>query len=333
MLGFAVLGCGRIGRLHAATIAANPRARLVAVHDTLAASAAEVAARTGAAVAATVRDALDDPAVGAVVIATPTPTHVPLIAAAVAAGKGVLCEKPIDLDLARVDACAAEIGAAAARVLVGFNRRFDPDFRRVRTRLREGAIGPLEQLAITSRDPAPPPAGYVASSGGLFRDMTIHDFDMARYLAGEIVEVQAMGAVLVDPAIGAAGDVDSAAIVMRAASGALVQVSNSRRCAYGYDQRIEAFGPLGMLQARNRHATTVEEWTAERTGACDPVLDFFLERYAEAFRLEIDHAIDVFAGAADPLASFADGRAALALADAAHASAASGRSVRVPTCG
>ena len=195
--------------------------------------------------------------VDAVLIASSTDTHVDLLTRSAKAGKAVLCEKPIDLDLAKVEACWTEIGPLDPVVMVGFNRRFDPSFKALRDRLRAGEIGRLEQVVITSRDPAPAPVEYLKVSGGLFRDMTIHDFDMARYLAGEIVEVHAMGANLIDPGIQAIGDIDAAMVTLRAKSGALVHINNSRRCVYGYDQRVEAFGAKGMLQALNRHPTTV----------------------------------------------------------------------------
>ncbi len=240
-----------------------------------------------------------------------------------------MCEKPVDLDLGRVDACWREIAPFDPLVMIGFNRRFDPSFKAVRDRIQAGEIGRVEQVVITSRDPAPPPAQYVSTSGGLFRDMTIHDFDMARYLAGDIVEVQAMGANLIDPAIGEQGDIDAAMVVMRAAGGALVHINNSRRCAYGYDQRIEAFGEKGMLQAHNRHPTTVESWGAGRTHAQDPVLDFFIERYQDAYNAEIDHFVDCVEQRRVPLSGFAEGREALRLADAALESLATGRIVHV----
>ena len=284
---------------------------------------------TGAAVAGSVDGILTDAAIDAVLIASATDTHVDLITRAAQAGKAVLCEKPVDLDIARVDQCWAAIGPANPLVMIGFNRRFDPSFRALRDRLHAGEVGALEQVVITSRDTSPPPAHYVAGSGGLFRDMTIHDFDMARYLVGDIVEVFAAGANLVDPAIAAAGDFDAAMIVLRAASGALVHINNSRRCTYGYDQRIEAFGAGGMLQAGNRHDTTVEAWGARATGARDPVQDFFIARYAEAYRAEIDHFVRCVETGGPPLASFADGRAALALADAALLSARTGQAVRL----
>ena len=312
-IGIAVLGCGRIGRVHAGNIAAHPRAELVACYDVAGAAAAGLAAQFGADCAGSVEQVLSDERVHGVLIASSTDTHVELITRSVGAGKAVLCEKPLDLDLARVAACREAIGPLASRVMIGFNRRFDPSFRALRERVAAGEIGRVEQVVITSRDPAPPPASYIAVSGGLFRDMTIHDFDMARYLVGDIVEVQAMGASLLDPAI---GDIDTAMLMMRAESGALVHVNNSRRCVYGYDQRIEVFGERGMLQAQNRHKTTVEAWGGERTRAADPVEDFFIARYAEAYRAELDHFIACLESGAVLSPGFADGEAALRLADA-----------------
>jgi myo-inositol 2-dehydrogenase/D-chiro-inositol 1-dehydrogenase len=329
MTGFAILGCGRIGRMHARNIKAHPRAELIACYDVAEPAAAETAAELGVAQARSVDAMLADPRVRAVFIASSTDTHVELITRSVQAGKAVLCEKPVDLDIARVDACWREIADLRPLVMIGFNRRFDPSFRALRDRVEAGEVGRVEQVVITSRDPLPPPAHYAATSGGLFRDMTIHDFDMARYLAGDIVEVQAMGANLIDPEIGAQDDIDAAMLMMRAASGTLVHVNNSRRCAYGYDQRIEVFGTIGMLQAQNRHRTTVEAWGRERTRAMDPVEEFFIDRYADAYRAELDHFIDCVETGAPPLAGFAEGREALRLADAALESMVSGRAVRL----
>jgi len=328
MIGFAILGCGRIGKMHARNIAEHPRAELVACYDVTAAAAEAIAREHGAKAMGSVEEALACPSVRAVFIASSTDTHAELIVRAVQAGKAVLCEKPIDLSMDRVEACWREIAPLRPLVAIGFNRRFDPSFKALRDRLQAGEIGKLEQAVITSRDPASPPAQYIATSGGLFLDMTIHDFDMARYLAGDIVEVQAMGANLVSPAIQEAGDIDAAMVVMRAASGALVHINNSR-CAFGYDQRIEAFGEKGMLLAGNRHATTVEAWGAGQTHAQDPVLDFFVERYTEAYRAELDQFIGCVEQGAAPLAGFAEGREALRLADAALESLRTGRAVRV----
>ena len=329
MVRFAVLGCGRIGRMHAQNLARHPSVELVSVFDVLADVAREVAGQLGVKAAASVAEVLADKSVEAVLIATPTDTHVPLIIAAAKAGKAVLCEKPIDLDLARVQACWKEIAPLNPTVMIGFNRRFDPSFRAVRERIVAGEIGTPELVLISSRDPAPPPVSYVKVSGGLFRDMTIHDFDMARYLVGDIVEVQAYGGNLVDPAIREAGDIDTAMVTMRAANGALVHINNSRRSAYGYDQRIEAFGALGMLQAANRTATTVEASNARHSGARDVVLNFFIQRYQEAYAAEVEHFVACVREKTQPLAGFAEGVEALRLADAALESLRSGKTVRI----
>ncbi len=214
-------------------------------------------------------------------------------------------------------------------IMIGFNRRFDPSFAALRRRVQDGEIGAVEQVVITSRDPTPPPLAYVATSGGLLRDMTIHDLDMARTLVGEIVEVSAFGACLINPAIGEAGDVDTAMLMLRAASGALVHISNSRRCAYGYDQRLEVFGQKGMLIAGNRHETSVQAFGAAHAGAADPVLSFFVQRYADAYAGEIEHLIHCVRTGSAPMSNFQDGLQAMRLADAATESLRQGRSVRV----
>jgi myo-inositol 2-dehydrogenase / D-chiro-inositol 1-dehydrogenase len=318
MVGMAVLGCGRIGRVHARNVAQHPRARLVTVFDVRSDAATETATELRIKPAASLEAVWTDTTVAAVLIATPTDTHVSLVTAAVQAGKAVFCEKPIDLDLARARACWEGIAPQKPRLMMGFNRRFDPSFRALRERLHQGEIGRLELVAITSRDPAPPPAAYIETSGGLLRDMTIHDFDMARFLAGEFTEVQAFGANLIDPAIGRLADIDTCTVALRAKSGALVQISNSRRSAYGYDQRIELFGAAGMLQAGNQRATTVEVWGPRATAARDPVLNFFIERYAEAYAAELDAFVTALEHAHPMSPDFSDGVAALRLAVAAE---------------
>lgn len=329
MIGFAVFGCGRIGRMHAENLARHPRIDLVTVFDVNAETAASTAKATGAGIAGSVDDVLVDDRIDAVLIASSTDTHVDLITRAATAGKAILCEKPIDLDLARVEACWAEIGGLDPLVMIGFNRRFDPSFKALRERIHSGDIGKLEQLSITSRDPGPPPAAYIKVSGGLFRDMTIHDFDLARYLAGDIVAVHAVGANLVDPEIKALGDIDSAMITMQAASGALVHINNSRRASYGYDQRIEAFGELGMLQAGNQRATGLSFSGKEITEAKDPLMPFFMERYTSAYLAEIDHFADCIEQREAPMVGFADGLEALRLADAALESTRTGSTVKL----
>ena len=329
MLRFGLFGAGRIGRVHAASVAAHPRTELAIVHDPIEAAAREVAAQYGAAPTQDADVILGDPAIEAVIIASPTATHVDLLTAAVRAGKAVLCEKPIDLDLARVDACWDAIKGLDATVMVGFNRRFDPTFAEIRDRIAQGEIGRLEQLIITSRDPAPAPAAYIATSGGLFRDMTIHDFDMARFFLGDLVEVQATGANLIEPYIAEAGDIDSAMVVLRGAGAELCQIVNSRRCAFGYDQRLEAFGAEGMLSAGNQTATSVRRSGSAGTETAPPYLNFFLDRYTPAYRAELDHLVTCVEQGLAPSPGFADGRAALVLADAANESLQTGRAVRV----
>jgi myo-inositol 2-dehydrogenase/D-chiro-inositol 1-dehydrogenase len=315
--------------MHAQNLARNPAVHLVSVFDVVASAAQEVGRGLGVPVAASVEAVLGDASVDAVLIATSTDTHVQLLIAAAKAGKAVLCEKPIDLDTGRVVACWKEIAPLKPTVMIGFNRRFDPSFQAMRERIAAGEIGTLEQVIITSRDPSPPPMAYVRVSGGLFRDMTIHDFDMARSLVGDIVEVHATGANLIDPAIRDAGDIDAAMVTLRAASGALVHINNSRRCAYGYDQRIEAFGARGMLQAANRTATTVEAWNDQHTGARDVVLNFFIQRYQEAYAAELAHFVACVQEKKEPLANFAAGLEALRLADAALESLRTGQTVRL----
>jgi len=329
MLRFGLFGAGRIGRVHADSVTAHPQARLVAVHDPMQASAEDLAGRHDARVATDAEAIIAAGDIDAVVIGSPTPTHVDLMTRAVRAGKAVLCEKPIDLDLARVDACWQDLEDDGGTIMIGFNRRFDPSFADVKARVDAGEIGALEQLTIVSRDPAPAPEGYISSSGGIFRDMTIHDFDLARFLLGDIVEVQAMGANLIEPYIERVGDHDSAMVLMRAAGGALCQITNSRRCSYGYDQRIEAFGSVATLTVGNLTPTAVRRQDARGTEQAPPYLEFFLERYTPAYRAELDHFVTSVLRGTAPSPGFADGREALALADAADESLRAGRAVRL----
>ncbi|MGD9597207.1 MAG: inositol 2-dehydrogenase [Steroidobacteraceae bacterium] len=319
MIGFALFGAGRIGQIHARNLAARPDVRLRHVVDVSPTAARALADTTGATVsdAAT---ALADPAVHAILVASSTDTHAALIAAGARAGKAIFCEKPLDLDLARAEASIAVAAQSKVLLALGFNRRFDPAFRRLHREIAAGRAGKVEVVSITSRDPAPPPPAYVARSGGLFRDMMIHDLDMARWLLGATpVSVYARGSALVDPAIGAAGDIDTAVVVLEGAGGELCQITNSRRCAYGYDQRIEIFGSRGLLRADNVPATTVE--TADAGGFTrEPALPFFLERYAAAYRDELDEFVRALRGEAAALATGEDGRQALRLANAAQRS-------------
>jgi len=325
MFKVALLGAGRIGRIHAANAAAHPALSLSHVVDPVAEAAQSLAEETGAAVA-TLDAVLADPTVAGVIVASSTDTHLDYCLKAHAAGKAIFCEKPIDQDLAR--ARGASQALAGARLFLGFNRRFDPNFQALKARLDAGAVGAVETLQITSHDPAPPPVSYVKVSGGLFKDMAIHDFDMARWLLGEEPsEVFAWGSCLVDQAIGEAGDVDTARTILKTPSGRLCVISNSRRSGYGYDQRIEAFGSAGMVRAGNVTESTVQVWT-ETGAAADRFQNFFLDRYRDAYRLEMAHFAEILAGAGASV-GYADGVAALALAEAAAQSLKTGRPVGV----
>jgi myo-inositol 2-dehydrogenase/D-chiro-inositol 1-dehydrogenase len=326
MIRFGLLGAGRIGRIHGANAAA--RGRLVAVFDVDPAAAAALGERAGAQTRA-LEEIVRAPDVDALLICTPTDTHAELIEAGVRAGKAVFCEKPIDLSAERVRSCLQIVEASGRPLMIGFNRRFDPSFATLERRLRAGEIGDLELLSIISKDPSPPPASYAARSGGVFRDMMIHDLDMARFLLGEEpIEVFAAASALVDPAIGEAGDFDTAVVTLKTASGKIAQISNSRRATYGYDQRIEAHGSKGGLFAGNRTATTVA--FADAGGFCgDPALPFFLERYEEAYRAEMDAFVAAVESGRAPAPTGADGLNALVLADAATLSARTGAVVRL----
>jgi myo-inositol 2-dehydrogenase/D-chiro-inositol 1-dehydrogenase len=341
---FSVLGVGRIGAIHARNIArhsaGNPQRPaenaqrpagnvgrsggvLSYISDVNTAAAEAMAAELGAK-AVSLDEAVGAPDVDAVVICTPTDTHADLIDRAAAAGKAIFCEKPIDMDSARIRTSLEGVEKQGVRLMIGFNRRFDPSFAALKSRLDAGEIGDVELVTILSRDPAPPPVEYIRRSGGLFRDMMIHDLDMARFLLGEEpVSVYASASALVDPAIGEAGDVDTAVCVLKTASGKIAQISNSRRAAYGYDQRIEVHGVKGMLAAGNRTATTVTAATASGY-ATDPALPFFLERYAEAYRSEMASFINMLETGAPASPSGGDGLKAQILADAATESARTG---------
>ncbi len=327
---FGLIGAGRIGRIHAGNVVTHPKATLVAVADAHAPSAKALAAQTEA-VVREVDEILAAKDIDAVMICSPTDTHADLIERAAKAGKAVFCEKPVDLDSKRIRACLKIVAKAGVPLMIGFNRRFDPHFATLRQRIGKGEIGNVELVTILSRDPGPPPIDYVKRSGGLFRDMMIHDLDMARFLlAEEPVEVHAVGSSLVDPAIGKEGDVDTAAVLLKTASGRIAQISNSRRATYGYDQRIEVHGAKGLLRAGNVQETTVELATAKGF-AQDPVLPFFLERYAAAYRAEIDAFITAVRKGKPPTPTGEDGLRAQVLADAATESARTGKTVTLKT--
>lgn len=326
MLNIGLLGCGRIGAVHAASIARLDGAQVTAVSDAVSAAAEALAARTGAQVLDSA-DLIASADVDAVVIGTPTDTHYDLIHAAAKAGKAIFCEKPIDMSADRIRACIAAVEAAGVPFMTAFNRRFDPNFAHLQARLAAGDIGQAEIVTILSRDPSPPPVSYVKSSGGIFRDMMIHDLDLARFLLGEEpTTVFAVGSALVDPEIGAAGDADTAAVTLTTASGKICQISNSRRATYGYDQRIEVHGASGMLRAANVQEHTVETATAEGF-ATAPAKHFFLERYEAAYLAEMAHFVTSVRDGTPPSPGITDGLRAQMLADAATRSWETGQPV------
>lgn len=329
MSNIVVLGVGRIGRMHAENIAAHPRATLAGVFDVHEPSAKDVSQKLGVRQFESVEAVFSSPEVDAVLIATSTPTHADLLEKAVAAGKPVLCEKPIDLSLDRVNACAAKISGSKVPIMLGFVRRFDSGHSAVRKAIEAGKIGDLHQVVITSRDPGMAPAAYIEVSGGIFRDMTIHDFDMARFILGEeVTEVTATGSRLVDAALmQKCDDYDTVSVILKTASGKQCIINNSRRAVYGYDQRVEALGSAGMAISENRPLNHLRLYSENSTDQAAPLLNFFIDRYADAFAAEISAFVDAVENGTPPEVGFEDGRQALILAEAAIRSVAEGRSI------
>ena len=312
----ALFGAGRIGSLHAANLYHHPNTELAAVIDPDSEAAERVARRYGG-LCSQAEDVWRDSSITAVFICSATSTHAPLIEAAAQAGKHIFCEKPIDLDYARAYQCLERVRAAQVHMVVGFNRRFDPTFRAMQQRIAAGDIGKACLLQITSRDPAPPPLAYLEHSGGLFKDMMIHDLDMACFLLAELPHrLSAQGSCLFDPAIAQLGDVDTAAVTLEFPSGALALISNSRYSSYGYDQRIEVHGLQGMLQAENMLEHNLRHSNAKGSHQAR-VLHFFLERYQAAYRDELEHFVAVLNGQSQPNPDGQAGVQALYLAEAA----------------
>lgn len=324
-----LIGTGRIGQVHAMSIAGTPGAELTWVCDPFIEGAQKVSEQYAGKVTADPAEVFASGEVDAVVIASPTATHVDLINAAIDAGVHALCEKPIDLDINRVNELWPKAKAAKVTIALGFNRRFDPQFAEIQERVTAGEIGTLEQLTIISRDPAPAPKAYIEVSGGIFRDMTIHDFDMARFFVPDIVEVSAQGANSFSDDIKSVGDFDSVVVTMKGANNELVTIINSRHSSYGYDQRLEAFGSTGMLYAHNVAPTTVAKYSGVEVESRKPYMEFFLERYEHAYRQELVEFIEGIRTGKMINPTFDDGRAALILADAALESATTGKSVKV----
>lgn len=326
MLKVALLGAGRIAGVHATAITSHPQSELTAVSDFYPEAAEKLAAQYGA-VARSTDEIIADPEIEAVLIATSTDTHSDLMEAATRAGKAVLCEKPVDLSLERARACQNVVDATGRPVMIGFNRRFDTNFGALKQALTAGEIGKAELLSITSFDPAPPPVAYIKVSGGIFRDMMIHDFDMANFVMGSApVSITATASSIVDPEIGAAGDFDTAIVTLHYAGGELAVIKNSRRAVYGYDQRVELLGSKGLLQAQNMLENTVVKSGIHGVTGAKPTY-FFLERYMQAYKAEWSAFVAAITeGAALPV-TLSDGVLALAMAEAATKSAKTGQPV------
>ncbi len=323
MIRVGLLGAGRIGNVHAKAISLHPESELVAVSDAFVDNAQTLASNCNCEVK-TSEEIIADTSIDAVLIATSTDTHSDLIEAAAAAGKFVLCEKPVDLSLVRASACLSAVGDKAEGIMIGFNRRFDPSFSALKAAVDEGEIGKAELLSITSFDPAPPPVEYIKVSGGLFRDMMIHDFDMANFIMGAAPKtVTAVGTSVVDPEIGGAGDVDTAVVTLTYDDGRIAVIKNSRRAVYGYDQRVEILGSDGLLQAHNVLENTIVKSTVDGVKSAKPTY-FFLEPYMPAYQAEWAAFVAAAQGKSDMPVDLNDGVAALAMAEAATQSAQSG---------
>lgn len=324
----ALLGAGRIGKVHARAVTSVEGVKLAAIADA-SGEAAEALAAIYQSRVSTIEAIEADVDIDAVIIATPTGTHADLIERFARAGKAIFCEKPVDLDVKRARACLKVVEETGARLMLGFNRRFDPNVQALKKTIEEGQVGNCEMVHIISRDPAPPPIAYLASSGGFFKDMTIHDFDMSRFLLGEEIEaVQASASALVDPAIGEIGDFDSALAILTTVNGKQCMISNSRRATFGYDQRIEVLGSKGSISTENTRPASIELATADGF-LRPPIHDFFMSRYVEAFATEIkSFASALISG--EPMAPGGhDGLKALEIAEAADRSAREKRLVRI----
>ena len=331
MIKIALMGAGRIGKMHATMIDASPNCTVQYIYDIDINLAKEIANQTGAKLATSPEDAINSDDVDAIFIASATPTHVEFITLAVKAQKPVFCEKPIDLNIEKVDECKNFIKDKNVPIQIGFNRRFDNSHAKVKVASENNEIGKLEMLIITSRDPAPPGIDYLKAAGGFFRDTTIHDFDLSRFILGNdpIVKISAFGEQLVSEDAKKVGDHDTAMFVMRSKAGVLIHINNSRRAVYGYDQRVEAFGSKGMIISNNQTQSSVERFSKEATFSKDPVQFFFIERYEQAYKSQLEEFVSMINNKTEPKVSFEDGRRALILANAAYESLKSGKVVDI----
>ena len=322
MLNFTLIGAGRIGKMHAEIISQNSNSNLKFIYDVNQELAKNVASISNASVLNKPEEAINSNEIDAVLIASATPTHIEFIKMAANAGKPVLCEKPIDLDINKVNKCREELKDIKSPIQIGFNRRFDLSHSKAQQARVKKEIGDLEMIIITSRDPAPPGLDYLNAAGGFFRDTTIHDFDLTRFILGNdpIVQVSAFGENLFDENAKTAKDFDTAMFILKSKSGVLVHINNSRRAVYGYDQRVEVFGSKGMVISNNQTPNSIERFTSNSTNSKEPIHFFFIERYQQAYRDQLDSFIEMINSNSKPKVTFEDGRKALIIANAAYES-------------
>ena len=331
MINIALLGAGRIGKMHAEIITTHPEANLKFVYDVNKEFASQVAKQNNAESLNSPEEAINNDKINAILIASATPTHTKFITMGAMAGKAVFCEKPIDLDINKVNECMNEIKGVNIPLQIGFNRRFDKSHAKVQQARVNKEIGELEMLIITSRDPEPPGLDYLNAAGGFFRDTTIHDFDLARFILGDdpIIEVSGFGDNLFDENAKKAEDFDTAMFVLKSKAGVMIHINNSRRAVYGYDQRVEAFGSKGMIISNNQTPTSIERYNNAFTSSKEPVLHFFIERYSQAYRDQFNHFIESIKNKKKPSVGFEDGRNALLIANAAYESNKQKKTIQV----
>lgn len=331
MINFALLGAGRIGQLHASNIHKNPKAKLKYVFDTNRKLSEYTSKKYKCKTLGVVDEIINSPDIDAVLIASSTPTHVKYITKSAIAGKAILCEKPIDLDITKVNQCWNKIKKHKVPIQIGFNRRYDPGHSNVNQSVLSGKIGKLEMVIITSRDPAPPPLTYLKNSGGIFRDCTIHDFDLARYILNDdpIVEVYANTSVNISKDIKKVKDYDTAMCILKSKKGVLVHINNSRRAIYGYDQRLEVFGSKGMLISDNVTKDSVLSFNKKKSFEKNAIHYFFIERYEQAYKLQLDDFINCIHKNKLPRVTFEDGKKALIIADCATESARNNKLIKI----
>ena len=325
------MGAGRIGKMHAKFIATHPKAKLKYIYDINSEFAKEVAKSTNCSIVSSPEDAINAADIDAVLIASATPTHTQFITMAAKAGKAIFCEKPIDLDINKVNECMKNIKGSNVPIQIGFNRRFDASHSKAQQARLKKEIGELEMVVITSRDPEPPGIDYLKADGGFFRDTTIHDFDLTRFILGDdpVVQVSAFGGALFDKNSQQVKDLDTAMFILKSKNGVLIHINNSRRAVYGYDQRVEVFGSKGMVISNNQTPTSLERYTSTSTNEKEPIHYFFIERYEQAYRDQFNEFVKCIENKTKPLVGFEDGRNALIIANAAYESFESGKVIDI----